>query len=51
MAFTSFNYSSIAAHSKTLPLEITKKFLLSLLLKREAPSAIFSIILNDALRS
>lgn len=42
-------YSKIAAHSKTLPLEITIKLRLSLLLNLDIPSAIFSMILNEAL--
>lgn len=44
-------YSRIATHSNALPRAITKKFFLSLLLNLEVPSAIFNIMLKDALLS
>ena len=40
--------SNTETHSKTEPWEITKKCLLSALLKRLQPSAIFNIILREA---
>ena len=43
--------SSTATHSKTLPREITKNLLLSFLVNRELPSAMFNSTLVDALPS